>query len=56
MDCSPWGHKESDMTEQLSVHFTLDLLKHPKIKNSLNIGCLLKCFNELQVSGEKWNK
>ena len=22
MDYSPWGHKESDMTEQLSLHFT----------------------------------
>ena len=21
---SPWGHKESDMTEQLSLHFTLE--------------------------------
>ena len=21
MDCSPWGCKESDMTEQLSLHF-----------------------------------
>ena len=20
MGCSPWGHKESDMTEQLSMH------------------------------------
>ena len=20
--CSPWGHKESDMTERLSLHFT----------------------------------
>ena len=20
--CSPWGHKESDMTEGLSLHFT----------------------------------
>ena len=20
MGCSPWGHKESDMTEQLSTH------------------------------------
>ena len=22
MDCSPWGHKESDRTERLSLHFT----------------------------------
>ena len=22
MDYSPWGHKESDTTEQLSLHFT----------------------------------
>ena len=21
--CSPWGHKESDMTERLSLHFAL---------------------------------
>ena len=44
------------MTEQLSFHFTSDLLKHPQIKNSLNIECLLKCVSELQVSGENWNK
>ena len=23
MDSSPWGHKELDMTEQLSLHFNL---------------------------------
>ena len=23
VDCSPWGHKESDMTEQLHFHFSL---------------------------------
>ena len=23
MGCSPWGPKESDMTEQLTLHFTL---------------------------------
>ena len=23
--CSPWGHKESDMTEQLPLHFILTL-------------------------------
>ena len=22
MDCSPWGRKELDMTEQLSLHFS----------------------------------
>ena len=32
MDCIvPWGHKESDMTEQVSLHFTGpgDSLKEP---------------------------
>ena len=24
--CSPWGHKESDMTEQLDVHSQLTML------------------------------
>ena len=24
--CSPWGHKESDMTEQLQFHFHLDVI------------------------------
>ena len=23
--CSPWGRKDSDMTEQLSLHFTLHI-------------------------------
>ena len=23
---SPWGHKESDMTERLSLHFTVDVV------------------------------
>ena len=35
--CSPWGHKESDMTERLSLHFTsrgcpIDWSEHPRKK------------------------
>ena len=26
MDYSPWGHKESDMTEQISLHFTIHVI------------------------------
>ena len=27
MDCSPWGHKESDTTEQLHFHFSVYALE-----------------------------
>ena len=26
MGCSPWGHEESDMTEQLHFHFSLSCI------------------------------
>ena len=25
--CSPWGHKESDTTEQLTLHFKIYIIK-----------------------------
>ena len=31
---SPWGHKESDMTEQLSLHFTYQLKNNSKNSDS----------------------
>ena len=27
MGCSPWGRKESDMTEQLHFHFSLSCIR-----------------------------
>ena len=32
--CSPWGHKESDMTKQLTFHFISFLLRSPFGENS----------------------
>ena len=36
--CSPWGHKELDMTEQLSAHTELEL---PINKTNIFIECLV---------------
>ena len=32
--CSPWGHKESDMTEQLSLHSKQGLWHHVPTKTT----------------------
>ena len=41
---SPWGHKELDMTEQLSVH---DIITMPKNKEFFNI---IKYAVSVQIS------
>ena len=37
--CSPWGHKESDMTEQLHFHFSLSCIGEEN-GNPLQCSCL----------------
>ena len=37
--CSPWGHKESDMTEQLHLHFSLSFIGEGN-GNPLQYSCL----------------
>ena len=37
--CSPWGHEESDMTEQLPFHFSLSLIGEGN-GNPLQCSCL----------------
>ena len=37
--CSPWGHKESDMTEQLPFHFSLSCIGEGN-GNPLQCSCL----------------
>ena len=37
--CSPWGHKESDMTEQLHFHFSLSCIGEGN-GNPLQYSCL----------------
>ena len=37
--CSPWGHKESDMTEQLHLHFSLSYIGDGN-GNLLHCSCL----------------
>ena len=37
--CSPWGHKESDMTEQLPFHFSLSFIGEGN-GNPLQCSCL----------------
>ena len=37
--CSPWGHKESDMTEQLHLHFSLSCIGEGN-GNPLQCSCL----------------
>ena len=37
--CSPWGHKESDMTEQLHFHFSLSCIGEGN-GNPLQCSCL----------------
>ena len=39
MDCSPWGRKESDMTEQLPFHFLLSCIGEGN-GNPLRCSCL----------------
>ena len=47
MGYSPWGHKESDMTEQLSMHMLWSsvwmLLKNLKIKPPDDLATSLLC-------------
>ena len=35
---SPWGHRESDMTEQLSLHFIVTLKNNKILRNIFNQG------------------
>ena len=37
--CSPWGHEESDMTEQLPFHFSLSCIGEGN-DNPLQCSCL----------------
>ena len=39
MGCSPWGHEESDTTEQLHFHFSLSCIGEGN-GNSLQCSCL----------------
>ena len=39
VDCSPWGHEESDMTEQLHFHFSLSCVGEGN-GNPLQCSCL----------------
>ena len=39
MGCSPWGHKESDMTERLHFHFSLSCIGEGN-GNPLQCSCL----------------
>ena len=39
MGCSPWGHKESDTTEQLHFHFSLSYIGEGN-GNPLQYSCL----------------
>ena len=39
VDCSPWGHEESDKTEQLHVHFSLSCIGEGN-GNPLQCSCL----------------
>ena len=59
MGCSPWGHKESDMTERLHFHFHAlekDMATHPVFlpgesqgQGSL-VGCSLWGCTELDTT------
>jgi len=46
--CSPWGHKESDTTEQLDFHFSLSCIGEGN-GNPLQCSCL-----ENPRDGEAW--
>ena len=46
--CSPWGHKESDTTEQLHFHFSLSCIGEGN-GNPLQCSCL-----ENPGDGEAW--
>ena len=39
VDCSPWGHEESDMTERLHFHFSLSCIGEGN-GNALQCSCL----------------
>ena len=39
MGCSPWGHEESDTTEQLSFHCSLSCIGEENV-NPLKCSCL----------------
>ena len=39
VDCSPWGHKESDTTERLHFHFSLSCIAEGN-GNPLQCSCL----------------
>ena len=39
VDCSPWGHKESDTTERLHFHFSLSCIGEGN-RNPLQCSCL----------------
>ena len=39
VDCTPWGHKESDMTERLHFHFSLSCIGEGN-GNPLQCSCL----------------
>ena len=47
--CSPWGHKESDMTEQLPFHFSLSCIGEG---NGIPLQC--SCLENPRDSGAWW--
>ena len=48
MGCSPWGRKESDMTERLHFHFSLSCIREGN-GNPLQYSCL-----ENSMDGGAW--
>ena len=48
--CSPWGRKESDMTERLHLHFSLSCIGEGNGGNPLQCSCL----ENLRDEGAWW--
>ena len=48
--CSPWGHKESDMTERLHFHFSLSCIGE---ENSNPLQC--SCLDNPRDGGSWWS-
>ena len=50
MDYSPWGHKESDMTERLHFHFSLSCIGEGN-GNLLQCSCLENPHGQRSLAG-----
>ena len=62
--CSPWGHEESDMTEQLHFHFSLSCIEEGNgnplqcscLENSRDRGAWWAAIYEVSPSRTRWKR